>query len=137
MRIAREENFDPVLTVIAYEDEDDAVRIANDYDYGLTGSVYTADTDRGLEVAVRVRPGTFGVKQDYTMDPFAPSGCQSQRIRTRVGREGIDGFTDSKSISVAGGHIPASVAGGHIPASVGVEHLGDAEIRVVDHLTPR
>ena len=63
MRIAREEIFGPVLTVIAYRDEDDAVRIVNDSDYGLAGSVFTTDVERGLGIAARVRAGTFGINE--------------------------------------------------------------------------
>ena len=58
MRIAQEEIFGPVLVVIPYEDEDDAVRIANDSQYGLGGGVWTADPEHGLEVARRIRTGT-------------------------------------------------------------------------------
>src|SRR5262249_40482138 len=74
MRIAREEIFGPVLTVIPYGDEDEAVRVANDSEYGLAGSVFTADVERGHGVATRVRSGTFGVNQGYIMDPAAPFG---------------------------------------------------------------
>jgi acyl-CoA reductase-like NAD-dependent aldehyde dehydrogenase len=104
MRIAREEIFGPVLTAIPYRDEDDAVAIANDSDYGLAGSVFTADPDRGLAVAGRVRTGTFGVNQGYTMDPFAPfGGVKASGYGRELGTEGIDGYTVLKSISVAAG----------------------------------
>jgi len=102
MRIAREEIFGPVLTVIPYADEDNAIAIANDSDYGLAGSVWTDDTDRGLAIAARIRTGTFGVNQGYTMDPFAPfGGVKGSGYGRELGREGIDGYTDTKSIAVA------------------------------------
>ena len=81
MRIAREEIFGPVLTVIPYETDDEAVRIANDSEYGLAGSVFTADTDRGFAMAGRVRSGTFGVNQGYIMDPVRRS-AESSRVAT-------------------------------------------------------
>ncbi|MFG1932486.1 aldehyde dehydrogenase [Mycobacterium sp. NPDC048908] len=103
MRIAREEIFGPVLTVIPYADEDEAVSIANDSDYGLAGSVWTDDIEHGLAVAAAVRTGTFGVNQGYTMDPFAPfGGVKASGYGRELGREGIDGYTDTKSIAVAG-----------------------------------
>jgi acyl-CoA reductase-like NAD-dependent aldehyde dehydrogenase len=104
MRIAREEIFGPVLTVIPYQDEDDAVHIANDSDYGLAGSVFTGDTDRGVAIAARIRTGTFGVNQGYPMDPFAPfGGVKGSGYGRELGREGFDGYVDTKSIAVAGG----------------------------------
>jgi acyl-CoA reductase-like NAD-dependent aldehyde dehydrogenase len=102
MRIAREEIFGPVLTAIPYRDEDDAIAIANDSDYGLAGSVFTADRGRGLAIAGRVRTGTFGVNQGYTMDPFAPfGGVKASGYGRELGAEGIDGYTATKAISVA------------------------------------
>lgn len=102
MRIAREEIFGPVLTVIPYRDEDEAVAIANDSDYGLAGSVFTADPDRGTAIASRIRTGTVGVNQGYPMDPFAPfGGVKDSGYGRELGREGIEGYLDTKSIAVA------------------------------------
>jgi acyl-CoA reductase-like NAD-dependent aldehyde dehydrogenase len=104
MAIAREEIFGPVLTVIAYGDEAEAVTIANDSDYGLAGSVFTADADRGLDIAARIRTGTFGVNQGYTMDPLAPfGGVKASGYGRELGHEGIDSYLDTKSIAVAPG----------------------------------
>lgn len=102
MRIAREEIFGPVLTVIAYRDEDEAIRIANDSEYGLAGSVFTGDAERGYGVAARVRSGTFGVNEGYIMDPAAPfGGVKSSGYGRELGIEGIDSYTVSQSISTA------------------------------------
>lgn len=102
MTIAREEIFGPVLTVIPYSDTAEAIRIANDSDYGLAGSVFTGDDERGLAVARAIRTGTFGVNQGYPMDPFAPfGGVKASGYGRELGREGIDGYTDTKSIALA------------------------------------
>jgi aldehyde dehydrogenase (NAD+) len=98
MRIAQEEIFGPVLAVIPYDDADDAVRIANDSEYGLAGSVWTADGDAGLDIARRVRTGTFGVNQ-YTMDFVAPfGGFKGSGLGREFGKEGLEHYLELKSI---------------------------------------
>jgi aldehyde dehydrogenase (NAD+) len=98
MRIAREEIFGPVVAVIPYDDPDDAVRIANDSDYGLAGSVWTGDIDQGLDIARRVRTGTYAVNQ-YTMDFIAPfGGYKASGIGREFGIEGLNHYVELKSI---------------------------------------
>ena len=98
MRIAQEEIFGPVLSVIPYDDEADAVRIANDSEYGLAGTVWTADQERGLEVARRVRTGTYGVNT-YTMDFAAPfGGFKASGLGREFGPEGLAQYTEAKSV---------------------------------------
>lgn len=104
MRIAREEIFGPVITVIPYRDDEEALAIANDSDYGLAGSVWGNDTDRALAIATRIHTGTVGVNQGYTMDPFAPfGGVKASGYGRELGPEGLDGYLDTKSIAIAPG----------------------------------
>ncbi|MCW2814023.1 MAG: aldehyde dehydrogenase [Nocardioides sp.] len=98
MRIAQEEIFGPVLSVIPFDDVDDAVRIANDSDYGLAGTVWTGDQEAGLDVARRVRTGTYGVNT-YTMDFAAPfGGYKASGLGREFGPEGLGQYTELKSI---------------------------------------
>ncbi|MCR5978251.1 aldehyde dehydrogenase family protein [Gordonia jinghuaiqii] len=97
-RIAREEIFGPVVTVIPYTDLDDAISMANDSDYGLAGSVWTADEQRGIGVARRVRTGTFGINY-YVNDFDAPfGGVKRSGIGRELGPEGFAEFQELKSI---------------------------------------
>jgi aldehyde dehydrogenase (NAD+) len=99
MRIAREEIFGPVLSVIPYEDEEHAVRIANDSDYGLAGTVWTADNERGMEIARRVRTGTYGVNL-YMIETCAPfGGYKASGIGRELGPEGLMTYLEYKSIA--------------------------------------
>ncbi len=108
MRIAREEIFGPVLAIIPYDDVKDAVRIANDSEYGLAGSVWTADLDLGMDIARRVRTGTYAVNQ-YTMDFIAPfGGYKASGIGREFGKEGIEHYTEVKTIIPPGGGIGAA-----------------------------
>ncbi|WP_250281094.1 aldehyde dehydrogenase [Frankia sp. CiP1_Cm_nod2] len=96
--IAQEEIFGPVLSVIPYGDLDDAIRIANDVDYGLGGSVWTADADRGLDVARRVHTGTFGINA-YLPDPTAPfGGIKASGLGRELGPEGLAAYQLTKSV---------------------------------------
>ena len=103
MRIAREEIFGPVIAVIPYDDEAEAIRIANDSEYGLAGSVWTADPQHGLDVARRVRTGTYAVNM-YLMDFVAPfGGYKSSGIGREFGKEGLEEYLEYKSIVPAFG----------------------------------
>ena len=105
MRIAREEIFGPVLTVLKYSDERDAVRIANDSDYGLAGSVWTADIAHGLEIAAEIRAGTYGINM-YTLDTSCPfGGFKQSGIGREFGSEGLSEYVELQS-TVSAGKLP-------------------------------
>jgi aldehyde dehydrogenase (NAD+) len=105
MRIAREEIFGPVLTVLRYRDEEDAIRIANESDYGLAGSVWTADIAHGLEIAASVRTGTYGINM-YTLDIGAPfGGFKQSGIGREFGAEGLDEYVELQTV-VCNGKMP-------------------------------
>lgn len=102
MRIAREEIFGPVLTVLTYTDEDHAVAIANDSDYGLAGSVWTADTAHGLDIAARVRTGTYGINM-YMLDISTPfGGFKHSGIGREFGPEGLEEYVELQSVACNG-----------------------------------
>jgi aldehyde dehydrogenase (NAD+) len=101
MTIAQEEIFGPVLAVIPYEDEDDAVRIANDSPYGLSGAVLSASPERAMKVARRVRTGTINVNGAFFLAPNAPFGGYKQSgIGRESGVEGFEEYLETKTIAV-------------------------------------
>jgi acyl-CoA reductase-like NAD-dependent aldehyde dehydrogenase len=104
MTIAREEIFGPVLSLIKYDTLEDAIAIANDNDYGLAGACYTSDIEKGINVARKVRTGTFGVNTAQGMDFNGPfGGFKSSGVGRELGPEGIEAFCECKTISLPGG----------------------------------
>jgi betaine-aldehyde dehydrogenase len=106
MTIAQEEIFGPVLAVIPYETEEDAIRIANDSVYGLAGSVWTTDNKKALEVASKIRTGTYAVNM-YAFDPGAPfGGYKNSGVGRENGPEGIEAYVEHKSVLLPFGYTP-------------------------------
>jgi acyl-CoA reductase-like NAD-dependent aldehyde dehydrogenase len=98
MRIAREEVFGPVLTVLEAADEAAAIAIANDSDFGLYGAVFCADPDRAYRVARAVRTGTVA-HNGLLFDPSLPfGGFKMSGIGREGGHEGLAAFTELKSL---------------------------------------
>ncbi len=99
--IAQEEIFGPVLSVIAFEDDDDAVRIANDSIYGLSGDVTSASEERALAVARRVRTGTMGINGGVYLAPDAPFGGYRQSgLGREHGDEGFEEYLETKTVAI-------------------------------------
>lgn len=100
MRIAREEIFGPVLVVIPYEDEEDAIRIANESEYGLSGGVASGDLDRAMRVAERIRTGSVSVNGGMCIAGDLPfGGYKSSGVGREWGVEGIEEFREIKLIA--------------------------------------
>ena len=100
--IAQEEVFGPVLAVIPYDDEDDAVRIANDSVYGLSGAVHGADDERATAVARRIRSGTFSINGGNYFAADAPfGGFKQSGIGREMGVAGLEEFLELKTFAVA------------------------------------
>ena len=98
MRIAQEEIFGPVLSVLPYTDVDDAIRIANDSRYGLAGSVFGADEDRALEVARRIETGNIGINF-YSSNYAAPfAGRKDSGVGVEFGPEGLAAYQVFQSV---------------------------------------
>lgn len=100
MRIAREEIFGPVVSVIPYDNEENAVAIANDSDYGLSGTVWTRDAEKGLDIARKIRTGTYtvnGMSMDF-MSPFG--GFKQSGIGRELGQEGLNAYFEYKTINM-------------------------------------
>ena len=100
MTIAQEEIFGPVLAVIRYEDDDDAVRIANDSVYGLAGNVMSSSLDRSLALARRLRAGVIGVNGGAAYGPDVPfGGYKASGVGRQNGYAGFEQYLEVKSVA--------------------------------------
>jgi acyl-CoA reductase-like NAD-dependent aldehyde dehydrogenase len=100
--MAREEIFGPVLAVIPFDDEDDAVRLANDTPFGLSGSIWTRDTGRALRMARAVQSGNLSVNSNSSVRVQTGFGGMKQSgIGRELGLEALDGYTDVKNVFMA------------------------------------
>ena len=100
MAIAREEIFGPVLCVIPYEDDDDAVRIANESNYGLSGGVFSASEDRATAIARRIRTGSISVNGGMWYGADSPyGGYKDSGIGRQCGTEGFEQYLETKAIA--------------------------------------
>ena len=99
MTIAREEIFGPVISVIGYDDDDHAVQIANDSEYGLSGAISSADLERAMGIARRIRTGTLSVNGGMWYGADAPfGGYKDSGIGRQCGIEGLEIFTETKTV---------------------------------------
>jgi len=100
MTIAREEIFGPVLSVVPFTEEDEAVRLANDTEYGLGATVWTADVRRAFRLARAIRAGTVGIN-GYQLEPHIPFGGFGQSgLGREGGRVGAEAYTEVKTVLI-------------------------------------
>ena len=107
MVVAQEEIFGPVVTVIPFEDEQEAIRIANDTKYGLFATIWTGDPARGHRLASRIKAGQIGINMPYTAFPGIPFGGYKQSgFGRELGLETLDLYLETKSVLVSTGAKP-------------------------------
>lgn len=99
MRIAREEIFGPVASILPFDDEEDAIRIANDSDYGLSGSLWTGSATRAIRVAKSIRTGTLSVNTNRSVRYEAPfGGYKRSGLGRELGMQAMDAYTEVKNV---------------------------------------
>ena len=112
MVAAQEEIFGPVVTVIPFEDEADAIRIANDVKYGLMATVWTGDPARGHRIASKIKSGTVGINMPYTAFPGIPFGGYKQSgFGRELALETLDLYLETKSVVTYTGSRPTNPFG--------------------------
>jgi acyl-CoA reductase-like NAD-dependent aldehyde dehydrogenase len=101
MAVAQEEIFGPVVTVIPFEDEAEAIKIANDVRYGLMATVWTGDPARGHRIASKIKSGTIGINMPYTAFPGIPFGGYKQSgFGRELGVDALELYLETKSVIV-------------------------------------
>jgi len=99
MRIAQEEVFGPVLVVIPYGDDDEAVAIANDSEYGLAASIWSTDNSRALELAQRIETGSVWINDAHQINCQVPFGGYKQSgVGRELGPDALDAYTEVKTV---------------------------------------
>lgn len=99
--IYKEEIFGPVLSVLTFETEAEAIKLANDTSYGLSACVYTGSTSRALRVASKIKAGTIGINGAYMPDNNTPFGGYKQSGSGReLGKEGLMSYLQAKTIKI-------------------------------------
>ena len=110
--VAQEEVFGPVVVAIPFEDEAEAVRLANDARYGLMATVWTGDPARGHRLAQRIKAGTVGINMPYTAFPGIPFGGYKQSgFGRELGIETLELYLETKSVITAIGSRPSNPFG--------------------------
>ena len=100
----REEIFGPVVAVVPFDDEDEAIRLANDTEYGLSGSIWTENLGRAFRVARGVDAGNLSVNSNSSVRYSTPFGGMKQSgLGRELGPDALDSFTDVKNVFLATG----------------------------------
>ena len=99
--ICREEVFGPVLIVVPFKDKDDALRLANDSDYGLAGTIWTQDINKAMDCAKKLQSGFLAINGPVRSDPHLPlGGFKQSGLGTDLGKEGVYAFTKLKAVNI-------------------------------------